>query len=130
VEDEKKGQQTMWLLDEARQKSEPYTSNDFHVDSIKTSRGETIAAMWIGSPGSTTTILFSHGNATDIGLMRDHLLHLSAELNVNVCESQQLLTQLPCAIHSRRDLWCRRLRLVRVRPQHGQAHRGQLPRRH
>jgi hypothetical protein len=116
VEDEMKGGQTMYLLDEGKQKSEPYSAADFRVDLVKcvpatpcaSCAGLTsvciagrcvakqllpcefacftvlCAARWIGSPGSTTTILFSHGNATDIGLMRDHLLHLSAELNVNV----------------------------------------------
>lgn len=30
------------------------------------------------------TILFSHGNATDIGYMRDHLMDLAQTLQVNV----------------------------------------------
>jgi len=41
--------------------------------------------MFIRSPKSKTTILFSHGNATDIGCMRDHLIDMSSRLRVNVC---------------------------------------------
>ena len=40
--------------------------------------------MFIPCPGSQTTILFSHGNATDIGCMRDHLLELAVMVNANI----------------------------------------------
>ncbi len=35
-------------------------------------------------PSAKFTILFSHGNATDIGYMRDHLMDLAQTLQVNV----------------------------------------------
>jgi len=83
--DEKKDVQTMWLLDERRQKTNPYTSPNFRVDFVKTKKNNEIAVMFIRSPKSKTTILFSHGNATDIGCMRDHLVDMSSRLRVNVC---------------------------------------------
>jgi len=48
-------------------------------------RSTLIATMWIAYSGvSQTTVLFSHGNATDLGYMRDHLIELAEILHVNV----------------------------------------------
>lgn len=89
-------QQTMYILDDAGAKHEPYSSDSLkvflfavllqrlhQVEYVKTARGEKIATMHIACPGSKTTILFSHGNATDIGCMRDHFLEMSAVLGVS-----------------------------------------------
>lgn len=77
------GEQTMWLVEEGR-RIEPYSSPDMHVAFISTRRASTICTMWIRHPGAETTVLFSHGNATDIGCMRDHMLDFSRQLQVNV----------------------------------------------
>jgi len=82
--DRKDGKYTMWMLDEHRNKVEPYRGPRFETAMVHTKRGETIATMYIGCPGSRTMLLFSHGNATDIGCMRDHLIDLSQQLQVNI----------------------------------------------
>ncbi len=40
--------------------------------------------MYIQYPQSKFTILFSHGNATDIGCMRDHLIDMAMKLEASV----------------------------------------------
>lgn len=41
--------------------------------------------MLVKYPEAKTTIMFSHGNATDVGCMRDHLVDMAQQLKVNVC---------------------------------------------
>jgi len=84
VEGGEQKQTTMWVRDDHGNMVEPYSSESFKFATITTRRKTTIATMWIGCPGSKTTILFSHGNAADLGCMRDHLLDMSAQLGVNV----------------------------------------------
>jgi dienelactone hydrolase len=82
--EERNGVQTLWLLENGR-KLEPYTAATMRVDFVHTRLNSTICTLWLRFPGSTTTtILFAHGNATDLGAMRDHLLDLSRRLRVNV----------------------------------------------
>jgi abhydrolase domain-containing protein 17 len=65
-------------------KCEPYCSPYFHFDMVETRHGTEIAMMHIRYPDSKTTILFSHGNATDIGYMRDHLIDMAVELKTSI----------------------------------------------
>lgn len=51
---------------------------------IKTSMGENIAAVFIPRKDATVTILFSHGNAEDLGTSYVWLRVLAENLNVNV----------------------------------------------
>jgi len=51
---------------------------------ITTSRGKEIAAVFIKHRAATATILFSHGNAADIGIMSYHFELMSENLKVNV----------------------------------------------
>lgn len=81
---EQRGQhQTLWLVEEG-QKIEPYSSSNMKMAFIETRKDSTVCTMWLRYPGSTTTILFSHGNATDIGCMRDHIIDFARQLKVNV----------------------------------------------
>jgi pimeloyl-ACP methyl ester carboxylesterase len=75
---------TMWLTDAQNVKCEPYSSVDLQLEFLTTRRGEQIATMYIQRPGAITTIIFSHGNATDLGAMRDHLRDLAVQINVNI----------------------------------------------
>lgn len=77
------GQQTLWLVDRGH-RIEPYTSVNMHLAFIRTRKSSTICTLWLRQPGATTTVLFSHGNATDIGCMRDHLVDFAKKLQVNV----------------------------------------------
>ena len=51
---------------------------------IKTKRKQDIAAQYITQPRAKLTILYSHGNAADLGQMHDLLVELSSTLRVNV----------------------------------------------
>jgi len=51
---------------------------------LTTSRESRIPFVFIDFPGSRTTILFSHANAEDLGLIYDHVVMLSDVLQVNV----------------------------------------------
>eukprot|EP00960_Hanusia_phi_P071450 767556-Hanusia_phi.AAC.6 len=51
---------------------------------IKTQRGQRIPLVYVPWPGSKLTILFSHANAEDLGLIFHHLKTLSEVLHVNV----------------------------------------------
>jgi pimeloyl-ACP methyl ester carboxylesterase len=81
--EERHGAQTMWLVEEG-QRIEPYTSPNMRLAFVHTSRQSTIATLWLRYPGATTTVLFSHGNATDLGCMRNHLVDFARQLQVNV----------------------------------------------
>ena len=75
--------QTLWLVEQGK-RIEPYTSPHMRLAFLTTKKDSTICTMWLRYPGATTTILFSHGNATDIGCMRDHLIDFARQLKVNV----------------------------------------------
>lgn len=54
------------------------------VPSKKSKGGREIAVMFITYPNSAFTVLFSHGNAADIGCMRDHLIDMAMKLKCSV----------------------------------------------
>mmetsp|Transcript_22728 Transcript_22728/g.33892 ORF Transcript_22728/g.33892 Transcript_22728/m.33892 type:complete len:436 (-) Transcript_22728:117-1424(-) len=51
---------------------------------VKTSRGESIASIYMRHPRATTTILFSHANAADLGIMSFHFELMCSSLKANV----------------------------------------------
>ena len=64
---------------------EPYPHRE-NVDILKipTRRGTEIVAMYVRYPMSTSTLLYSHGNAADIGQMYELFIELSIHLKVNI----------------------------------------------
>lgn len=62
-----------------------------NVDILKlcTKRGNEIVVMYMRNPAATFTVLYSHGNAADLGQMYELLSELSVHLRVN------LLTLVP-----------------------------------
>lgn len=54
------------------------------VHAVDTRYNNTLCALWLRQPHATHTMLFSHGNAADIGEMRAHLLDLGHQLGVDV----------------------------------------------
>jgi pimeloyl-ACP methyl ester carboxylesterase len=80
----KQDNHTLWLKDEDSSLAHPHQSQYFSLHQFQTSRRQTCTAFFNKLPDAKLTILFSHGNATDIGCMRDHLLDVSHQLNVNV----------------------------------------------
>lgn len=51
---------------------------------VQTRRGSEIIAMYVRHPGASLTVLFSHGNAADLGKMYGIFVELSARLHVNL----------------------------------------------
>ena len=57
-----------------------------NVDILKlpTRRGTEIVALYVRYPMATSTLLYSHGNAADIGQMYELFIELSIHLRVNL----------------------------------------------
>jgi len=57
-----------------------------NVDVLKlpTRRGHEIVAMYVRNPMATMTLLYSHGNAADLGQMYELFVELSVHLRVNL----------------------------------------------
>eukprot|EP00743_Colponemidia_sp_Colp-15_P008557 GILK01009313.1.p1 GENE.GILK01009313.1~~GILK01009313.1.p1 ORF type:complete len:333 (-),score=26.71 GILK01009313.1:51-1016(-) len=73
------------LDDNGREKPVPdHQGVDFDAIWLKTSRGNTIPAFHFQHPRSSFTLVYSHGNSTDLGLMRDYFYDLSLQLELNV----------------------------------------------
>lgn len=51
---------------------------------LKTKRGTEIVSLYVRNPEAKLTLLYSHGNAADIGQMYDLLNELSVRLRVNL----------------------------------------------
>ncbi|KAH0436081.1 hypothetical protein IEQ34_026488 [Dendrobium chrysotoxum] len=51
---------------------------------LRTRRGNEIIAMYVRNPSAVLTLLYSHGNAADLGQLYDLLTELSVHLRVNV----------------------------------------------
>lgn len=60
--------------------------NDSSMDvlSIDTKRGNKIVAFYLRNPYARLTLLYSHGNAADLGQLYDLFLQLKLNLRVNV----------------------------------------------
>ncbi|GMH15019.1 hypothetical protein Nepgr_016860 [Nepenthes gracilis] len=61
----------------------PHREN-VEVLKLPTRRGTEIAAMYVRYPMATSTLLYSHGNATDLGQMYELFLELSIHLRINL----------------------------------------------
>jgi len=51
---------------------------------LKTKNGERISAVYVDQPGATLTVLFSHGNAEDLGMLYGWAHGMSQMLRVNM----------------------------------------------
>lgn len=51
---------------------------------VKTKRGTEIVALYVRNPAAKLTLLYSHGNAADLGQMYDLFSELSLHLRVNL----------------------------------------------
>ncbi|WVZ77545.1 hypothetical protein U9M48_025402 [Paspalum notatum var. saurae] len=51
---------------------------------LRTKRGTEVVAMHVRQPGAKLTLLYSHGNAADLGQMYELFVELSVHLNVNL----------------------------------------------
>lgn len=68
------------------------TRENVDVLRLRTKRGSDVAAMYISNPSASLTVLYSHGNAADLGQMYGLFCELSLHLRVNfmgsVCKFQ------------------------------------------
>ena len=78
--------QVMWILDEKGERvaNSGFANKNFRVEFVETKKKCVIPVMIITYPNSKYTILFSHGNATDIGCMRDHLIDMAVKLQISI----------------------------------------------
>jgi len=67
---------------------------------LPTRRGTEIVAMYIRYPMAVTTLLYSHGNAADIGQMYELFIELSIHLRVNLMGLVNLPDQIFLSIFS------------------------------
>lgn len=51
---------------------------------LGTKKGTTIVALYVKNPSASLTVLYSHGNAADLGQMYDLFSELSFHLRVNL----------------------------------------------
>ncbi|KAK1274033.1 hypothetical protein QJS04_geneDACA016546 [Acorus gramineus] len=51
---------------------------------VPTKRGTEIVAVYVRNPSAKLTMLYSHGNAADLGQMYELFLELSVHLHVNL----------------------------------------------
>ncbi|KAI6686296.1 hypothetical protein NL676_032209 [Syzygium grande] len=58
--------------------------DDVEVMKLRTRRGNEIVAMYVTNPSASMTLLYSHGNAADIGQMYHIFVELSRHLGVNL----------------------------------------------
>ncbi|KAF8103747.1 hypothetical protein N665_0185s0021 [Sinapis alba] len=63
----------------------PYSHREnVEIHKLQTRRGTEIMAMYVRHPMATSTLLYSHGNATDLGQMYELFIELSIHLKVNL----------------------------------------------
>lgn len=73
-----------------------HPSRHFWLD---TSYGTRIPAFFIERPNAQVTILFSHGNAEDLGMIYDWFNDLARVLRVNIMAYGEFLTFAFCLYH-------------------------------
>lgn len=61
----------------------PHREN-VEISKISTRRGNQIVAMYVRNPMAASTLLYSHGNAADLGQMYELFIELSIHLRVNL----------------------------------------------
>ena len=54
---------------------------------VKTRRGNKVAAFYLRNPNARLTLLYSHGNAADLGQLVDLFVQLKVNLRVNLMGS-------------------------------------------
>lgn len=77
VSDENSGQVKLSIPEVPRR-------DDVDVLKLKTRRGNEIVAVHVKHPKASATLLYSHGNAADLGQMYELFVELSNRLRVNL----------------------------------------------
>lgn len=61
----------------------PHREN-VEIMKLSTRRGTEIVAVYVRNPMASTTVVYSHGNAADLGQMYELFIQLSIHLRVNI----------------------------------------------
>lgn len=75
------------IVDEATGKlriSDVHQRDDVDVLKLNTKKGNEIIALYVKNPSASLTVLYSHGNAADLGQMFHIFTELSLHLNVSL----------------------------------------------
>ncbi|KAJ4851617.1 hypothetical protein Tsubulata_947192 [Turnera subulata] len=75
------------IVDEETKKlriSDVHQRDDVEVLKLCTKKGNEIVAMYVKNPSASLTVLYSHGNAADLGQLYHIFTELSLHLNVNI----------------------------------------------
>lgn len=67
--------------------SDVHPRDDVDVVKLSTKKGNEIVAMFVKNPCASLTLLYSHGNAADLGQMYHIFTELSLHLGVNLMGS-------------------------------------------
>ncbi|KAL5987483.1 hypothetical protein ACLOJK_035231 [Asimina triloba] len=81
---------------QARLTGVPYREN-VEVVKLATKRGSEIVAMHVRNPEANLTVLYSHGNAADLGQMYELFTELSVHLRVNLMGEQNTYADIEAA---------------------------------
>ena len=83
--DKDNGKEYMHLMDNNGNYIQPsYKHSNLTVGFISSYKQKKIAYLHIAHPDSNLTLIFSHGNATDLGYMRDILLMLARDIKCSI----------------------------------------------
>lgn len=105
--------QVMFLVntDDGNTLAAPYASRNFVVDFVVTPRKQRVCVMFVRYPNAANVILFSHGNATDLGCMRDHLIDMAMQVCAHTCVGNAGANTRRTSVPSRAHLPFARLRM-------------------
>ncbi|KAF2556692.1 hypothetical protein F2Q68_00016555 [Brassica cretica] len=67
---------------------------------VKTRRGNKVTAFYLRNPNARLTLLYSHGNAADLGQLFDLFLQLKVNLRVNLMGSLSLFRSDVHTLHN------------------------------
>lgn len=70
--------------------SDVHQREDVDVMKVSTKKGNEIVAMYVKNPSASLTLLYSHGNAADLGQMYHIFTELSLHLGVNLMGSVRM----------------------------------------
>uniref|UniRef100_A0A0D9YSU7 Serine aminopeptidase S33 domain-containing protein n=1 Tax=Oryza glumipatula TaxID=40148 RepID=A0A0D9YSU7_9ORYZ len=84
---------------------QPHREN-IEVLHLRTRRWNTVVAVYVRHLDAATTLLYSHGNAADLGHLYQLFLHLSFNLRVNVLGFAAILSKITQIRHILHGVIC------------------------
>ncbi len=86
VDDDVETKQVMYVRNERGALVDPIAlGGAVTIHRVPTRRGQSVCMLFVRNQDAEITLLMSHGNATDIGVLRDHVIDMSNACRVNIC---------------------------------------------